>query len=198
MRYSIPLLILSIGLAGCSEAPPVESTAQRTAPSAAPEQQDIAAPDPAQLEIAQAAQQFMRGIFNGDAQSAAQWLTPTAAQRYAANPEILSPLGFRIDSWRIGEVRVIAPGEAAVQCLITEAGAQGEQEIGCLLKQSQSGWGVCGLACETAPDQPPALISFEGVAPPAEPAQPEFVSDPPAQYAPQIDMATPDRSTYFR
>lgn len=153
-RLALAPLAASILAAGCSNAPAPQTTVA-TKPATK------AVPAPSNEPVAASAEAFMRAILSGNKQSAAKLLTSRAASRYAADPSVLTSMGMQVAQFNVGEVRLLDEDEAAVQCLVTEAGATEAQELCCLLKHESAGWRVCGLACDTG-DGEPAVISFEG------------------------------------
>lgn len=176
MRIST-LLLLSVFAIGCSggDAPneTAASSSQAAVTTASVEDEAIRA----------AAERFLTSLLRGDASEAMRWLTPSAAERAASDPTVLATLDLQVNSLEVGEVRLISEDEAAAQCLLSEAGSETAEEVCCLLKRSDEGWRICGIACDTGPDTPPVLINFEAApASPAQPAQenPQYVADPPA------------------
>ena len=161
-RLALAPLAATILAAGCSESPtPPTAAAAKPATKAVPA--------PSNEPVAASAETFMRAILSGDKASAAKLLTSRAASRYAADPSVLTSMGMQVAQVNVGEVRLLDEDEAAVQCLVTEAGATEAQELCCLLKREPAGWRVCGLACD-AGDGEPAVISFEGSTEASQPA----------------------------
>ncbi len=114
-----------------------------------------------QNAIAQPANGFLTAIIAGRQQQAKQWLTPTAQMQVEANNELLNPLGFQVEKLELGRVVTISQDDAAVEFLLVEAGGNHSEEVCCLMKRSQSGWGVAGIACEAGLGKAPSVISFE-------------------------------------
>lgn len=114
-----------------------------------------------QNAIAQPATGFLTAIIQGRQQEAKQWLTPTAKKQVEENKSLLNPLGFQVEKLELGRVVTISSDDAAVEFLIVEAGGANREEVCCLMKRKQSGWGVAGIACEAGPGEAPSVISFE-------------------------------------
>lgn len=108
-----------------------------------------------------ASRRFLECVVRGDSQGASAWLTQNAAKRVAADPSVLVPLGFQVESLQIDSVRLLSEGEAAAECLLKESSAAEPERVCCLLKREASAWRVCGMACDAGADAPPVVISFE-------------------------------------
>lgn len=165
MKAKTALASLAL-LAGCAGSEPPIAEADRAAePSAAPTDEQT---------IRSVAERFLSSVVGGDASEAMRWLTPLAAERAAADPAVMAPLGFAVSAMEVVDVRVLSDFEAAAQCWLTEAGVDEPEEVCCLLKRGQQGWRVCGIACDAGPGRPPAVISFEPAAPgaPSSPGLP--------------------------
>lgn len=150
-KKTLAVLAFAMTAVGCSQEAP------QPAPRAS-----VASPAPkSDPQIAQAAEVFMRAILAGEAPKASGLLTAKAAQRYAADRSILPAMGMQVAQLTVGEIRRLNADEAAVQCLVTEAGTEAPQELCCLLKRESAGWRVAGVAA-TAADDSASVISFEG------------------------------------
>ena len=152
-----------ITLAGCSQSEPSGATAKETNSSIENNNSTTSSKSTSQAEaeVKKSTTAFLQSVVRGDAQTAAQWLTPLAAQRAAADPSVLAPLGFQVESLQVSEVRIVSEFEAAAECLLKEYGSNEPESVCCLLKLDSSGWKVCGMACDAGPGEPPVLISFE-------------------------------------
>ena len=130
--------------------------------------------------VRQTTQAFMGSVVRGDALDATKWLTPLAILRARSDPNFFAPLGFSLESLEIKEVRLISDFEAAAECELTEPGSQLAEVVCCLLKRSEVGWRVCGMACDAGPNNPPVVISFEHEPQPiANPQGGQFVDNRP-------------------
>lgn len=169
MRH-LPFVVLSVGLlaVGCSDSQSTQNATAARGPSAISSDNGHVYFDPA---VADSADKFMRAILSGDSAGAARLLTAKAAQRYAMDPSVLTPMGMQVERLEVGEVRMLDIDQAAAQCLVTVPGTSEPQELCCLLKRGSAGWRVCGMACETA-DQDTTVISFEDA---PEPSDGQFV-----------------------
>ena len=192
MRYLSVLLLVPIAL-GCSSGESQPAVAERSTGQTSQTTKE----DPALAEIRQASKAFLTSVVRGDATEAVRWLTPKAAARAQSDPSVLAPLGFAVEKLQIGRVQIVAQGEAAAECQLTEKGANEPEAVCCLLKKAADGWRVCGMACDAGPEQPPAVISFEHdqQLPSRPPQTPQFVenqqANPPAS-GPEYRTATPD------
>jgi hypothetical protein len=114
--------------------------------------------------VARAAADFLDAVLKGDTQRASARLTPQAMQRIIASGKQFAPPGLDTATFRIGQVRAPANGQALVQCVLTDssaADAPKEEEMCCLMRFVENDWRVSGIAYGTAPDQPWTLSDFE-------------------------------------
>ncbi|QDV72763.1 hypothetical protein [Botrimarina mediterranea] len=164
----VSLSVLGLVVAsGCSQSEPGQPAMTKKAQPAGTFQpatgvvQQAPPLDPAVAKaIGSSAETFMRAILAGDTGSAMTLLTAKATERCQADPSALTPMGMDVEQLVVGEVRLLSEAEAAAQCLVTERGASASQELCCLLKLEESGWRVCGLACDTG-DGSATVVSFE-------------------------------------
>ncbi|MEN0110647.1 MAG: hypothetical protein AAF805_07965 [Planctomycetota bacterium] len=171
MKRILPWLV--VAAIGCGEAAtPVATTSVKSATASPPN----VAESNAIGEPAAVAERFVRAIVAGDRDAAARELTPNAAARVAREPGLLQPLGLSAVELRVGEVRLLGPGEAAVQVVIVEEGQGAPEEVGCLLKNAEGVWGVCGLASDAGDGGDPVVIGFEA---------------PPQTESPLVDASNP-------
>lgn len=167
-RSLVILSAVAVTAVGCSDSsvPAPGPAGSAALPSSASSKAELLLSSPGatsdvQWEIASVADGFMRSILMGDSAAAAELLTDKAAQRYAADPSVLSTIGMPADNVEIGEIRLLSTTEAAAQCLVKPTGSGTPVELCCLLKQSQTGWRVCGIASDVK-GAAPTVISFEG------------------------------------
>lgn len=158
-----------VGIIGCGGSEtPAPTAAAKAAPSEAQPQDPIAA----------MAEEFLQAVVQGDTQRATRCLTPEAIAQFEASAQGFASPEIGAPKFSIGEVRRLGEGRAAVQCALQDE--QGQAEMLCLLKQSAPGWRVSGVAYEAAPNQPPVILNFEQLEPPAPatPAVRSFVGQP--------------------
>jgi hypothetical protein len=148
-------MLLSFCLvAGCNQSTPNES-ARSTTQTAVP---------PNTEAVAKAAADFLDAVLKGDTQRASARLTPQAMQRIIASGKQFSPPGLETATFRIGQVRAPAKGQALVQCVLTDtsvADAPRNEEMCCLMRFVDNDWRVSGIAYGTRSDQPWTLSDFE-------------------------------------
>ncbi|MEM6328634.1 MAG: hypothetical protein AAF790_00140 [Planctomycetota bacterium] len=126
--------------------------------------------------IAAIANEFLSAVVAGDTARATGCLTPAAIARFEASSQGFASPEIGAPDFRIGEVRDLGQGRAAVQCLLSDSA--GDAEMLCLVKQVGSAWKVSGVAYEVAPGQPPVILNFEEYEQPPAPGY--FVGQPPA------------------
>jgi hypothetical protein len=127
--------------------------------------------------VAQAAADFLDAVLKGDTQRASARLTPEAMQRIIASGKQFAPPGLETATFRIGQVRSPAEGQALVQCVLTDASSTESprnEEMCCLMRLVDNDWRVCGIAYGTSPDQPWTLSNFETGQNVAIPRQPSM------------------------
>jgi hypothetical protein len=121
--------------------------------------------NPADTEaIRRSAADFLDAVLHGDSNRASARLTPQAMQRTRESGMPFAQTGLESASFRIGEVRAPAVGQAIVQCVLTDnslAGSPKDEEVCLLLRQIDSDWRVSGIAAGTEPSQPWVLLDFE-------------------------------------
>jgi hypothetical protein len=129
--------------------------------------------------VAKAASDFLEAVLQGDSQRASARLTPQAMQRIIASGKQFAPPGLDTASFRIGQVRAPAEGQALVQCVLTDS-SSGEsarnEEMCCLMRFVDNDWRVSGIAYGTSPDQPWTLSDFETGQNVSIPRQPSMMS----------------------
>ncbi|TWT47727.1 hypothetical protein [Botrimarina hoheduenensis] len=156
-RVEYPLLLVCV-LAlqtGCGQ--PV--------PATAPQAATVAPTGPAAVattsELRVAAERFVAALLSGDAAGASRWLTPTAAQRVATEPDLLASVGPSELALEIAEARLVDTDQGVVQCLLTPTGEGQTEELLCLLRRGSNGWRVFGLAWDSGLGAEPRVLQFE-------------------------------------
>ncbi|TWT36677.1 hypothetical protein KOR34_16170 [Posidoniimonas corsicana] len=182
-------LILSVGCSGGDSSPAPQASG---APSGASAPAAPGGGAKADSPIAKAAYEFMDAVFANDIARATQRLTPQAIQNLQAQDQRFE-WGADAAKLKIGEVKVDASGEAAVQCFVSQQANAGEgvSELLCVLRQVEGEWLVYGVAWQGGENEQPQIVNFEEQTAPATPAQPRpqagdrYVDSP----APQIPPA---------
>lgn len=168
-RLGIVTVLVSGLVVGCSKpnSPDAATTTNTAKPassaSAATNVPVIKETDPNTNPIAHAAYDFLDAVLKGDTQRASNRLTPEAMQRIVASGKQFSPPGLETATFKIGEVREPAPGQAIAQCVLTDSseGTPHSEEMCCLLRKVENDWRVSGIAYGTTPDRPWTLTNFE-------------------------------------
>jgi hypothetical protein len=153
--------VLSLGLfAGCNKGSAPEGAATATATIPVPV---IVETDPATNPVAKAAYDFLDSVLKGDTQRSSSLLTPQAMQRIVQSGKQFALPGLEKATFKVGKVADLSPGHVAVQCVLTDAseGTPHSEEMCCLLRQTENGWRVFGIAYGTAPDKPWIFTNFE-------------------------------------
>jgi hypothetical protein len=160
-------MVLCLGLiAGCGQSASNETPGSATGSQTAPNTD----------AVVRAATDFLDAVLKGDTQRASARLTPQAMQRIIASGKQFAPPGLETASFRIGQVRTPAKGQALVQCVLTDASAVNSprnEEMCCLMRFVENDWRVSGIAYGTSADQPWTLSDFEtgqNIAIPRQPA----------------------------
>lgn len=154
------------------------------APQAATQQPVALAPQQRPAEpIAAAAYDFISAVVQGETQRATSLLTPQAVQQFAAAGKQFAFPGMGSATFQIGQTRKASETQAAVQCLLTDSAAGGQEEMACLMRMVEGSWKVSGIAFEISPNQT-QVLNFEQpeaprTAPAASPAtNPQFATQP--------------------
>jgi hypothetical protein len=148
----IGLVVSVCLLAGCSKSPTNQSASSPSQTTAAPNTD----------AVARAAADFLDAVLKGDTQRASARLTPQAMQRIISSGKQFNPPGLETATFRIGQVRSPAKGQALVQCVLTDtSGANTPEEMCCLMRFVENDWRVSGIAYGTSADKPWTLSDFE-------------------------------------
>jgi hypothetical protein len=155
------------------------------APQAATQQTVALAPQQRPAEpISAAAYDFISAVVQGETQRATSLLTPQAVQQFAAAGKQFAFPGMGSATFQIGQTRKASETQAAVQCLLADSQAGGQEEMCCLMRMVDGAWRVSGIAFEVGANQPPQVLDFERPdAPPTAPAaspatNPQFATQP--------------------
>ena len=151
---SAAILLSSAVISGCNQSPSNEAASSATTAPA----------NPLTDAVARAAADFLDAVLKGDTQRASARLTPLAMQRIIASGKQFAPPGLESATFRIGQVRAPANGQALVQCVLTDtsvADSPRNEEMCCLMRLVDNDWRVSGIAYGTSPNQPWTLSDFE-------------------------------------
>jgi len=151
MLLVIGLLTVTQGCGNSGSAPTVQATSSSAG----------SAPD---ASIAQVAKVFLEAVRSGNSAVAAAQLTPLAQQRMREADMDFELLANAAAKYEIGRIEKLEPGEAIVESVWTEPGANGQtqQEQWTLALQSIEGqWRILGIVAETGPNQPSVVMDFE-------------------------------------
>jgi hypothetical protein len=155
IRPSVASIGIVVGcclLSGCGQTSSNETVSATPATNVAPNTD----------AVARAAADFLDAVLKGDTQRASARLTPQAMQRIIASGKQFNPPGLESATFRIGQVRSPAKGQALVQCVLTDNSASNApEEMCCLMRFVDNDWRVSGIAYATAADQPWMLSDFE-------------------------------------
>lgn len=156
-------------LAGCGQTAPEPAATTAAADAQAPATTEA---------VTKAATDFLDAVLQGDSQRASARLTPQAMQRIIASGKQFAPPGLDTASFRVGQVRTPAQGQALVQCVLTDSSGDSarHEEMCCLLRFVDNDWRVSGIAYGTSPDQPWTLSDFETGQNVSIPRQPSMMS----------------------
>ena len=184
-------MVICLGLiAGCGK-----SSSNENANSAAGSQTA-----PNTDAVARAASDFLDAVLKGDTQRASARLTPQAMQRIIASGKQFAPPGLETASFRIGQVRSPAKGQALVQCVLTDtstANSPRNEEMCCLMRFVENDWRVSGIAYGTSADQPWTLSDFEtgqNIAIPRQPTMQPRPTNQSVQAAPTDSRPSPPQT----
>ena len=185
-RIGVALVLGCVAIAGCGKgspeaAPSAEVTAGIVIKNAA---------DPATNPAARAAADFLDAVIKGDSQRSKALLTPRAIQQIDERSANFAPVGLDNATFKIGEVRTPTESQAIVQCVLTQAAADGKprvEEMCCLMRLVENEWRVSGIAAGNGPNRAPMILDFEN--PPREPQPP--MAGAPGQSAPAAAAGRP-------
>jgi hypothetical protein len=172
--FAFAALLISCLACGCGRSASNETTSSSTADQPAPNTE----------AVAKAAADFLDAVLKGDTQRASARLTPQAMQRIIASGKQFAPPGLETATFRIGQVRAPAKGQALVQCVLTDTSATDaprNEEMCCLLRFVENDWRVSGIAYGTSADQPWTLSDFEtgqNIAIPRQPSMQPALNQP--------------------
>ncbi len=155
------------------------------------------AADPATNPVARAASDFLTAVIQGDSQRSKALLTPRAIQQIDERSANFAPAGLDNATFQIGEVRTPTESQAIVQCVLTQASADGKprvEEMCCLMRLVDNEWRVSGIAAGNGPGRSPMILDFEN--PPRETLpQPPMVGTPgQGTPAPAVGRPSPPRT----
>ncbi|MEX0937008.1 MAG: hypothetical protein WDZ59_04050 [Pirellulales bacterium] len=111
-----------------------------------------------------AVQAFLEAVRLGDDQGAVALLTPKARTETERMDMMIAPPGSDTASFRIGEVRDTGPEVAEVDSTWTDVDQSGKpatNEITWVVRNSQDGWRISGMAAKIFPDRPAVMLNFE-------------------------------------
>ena len=114
--------------------------------------------------VAQVVHDFLEAVRLGDTESASRRLTPLALQRTSEMDMNFSPPGSETASFRVGQVEMVDPERAIVQCIWSDLDADGNrtnEQITWALKLTGDQWRISGMAAEVGEGQPPVVMDFE-------------------------------------
>ncbi len=175
---------------GCSRSTPEEAVGTS---------REVTANPPSDA-VARAAADFLDAVLKGDTQRASARLTPQAMQRIIASGKQFAPPGLETATFRIGQVRSPADGQALVQCVLTDTSSPDgprNEEMCCLMRLVDNDWRVSGIAYGTSPDQPWTLSNFEtgqNFSLPRQPSMEGQAGPPTETAAAPSDRAAPPRT----
>jgi hypothetical protein len=170
-RIAWAVVLGGVAMAGCSkgsssDAPAADSSSGIVISNAA---------DPATNPIAKVAAEFLDAVLKGDTQRTTAMLTPRAIQQITASKTEFRPQGLDNATFKIGEVRTPTESQAIVQCVLTQASADGQpriEEMCCLLRLVDNQWRVSGIAASNGPNRAPMILDFENTSPTTQPQPP--------------------------
>jgi hypothetical protein len=124
-----------------------------------------AAPSAAVTNTPDAAiREFLEAVKIGNHEKADSMLTDIARQKTKEMDLVVSPPGSETATFEVGEMEMVGPQEAHVASTWTDVGPDGQKHsdtIVWMLRPSQQGWKVSGMATRVLDDMPPLVLNFE-------------------------------------
>lgn len=150
-------LLVSAGVAGCSQSEKSAPTAAATTMPAAPATAQAASP-------ADAVREFLEAVRLGDDAKAQGMLTELAQKKTTEMNMVVAPPGSDTAKYEVGAMQMAEDGTARVASVWSDLDHEGKRrtdKITWILRQESSQWRIVGMATQIMPDQGPVVLNFE-------------------------------------